>query len=196
MRYDVFHAPPPILKRLEIKGYKTFDGEDHDLNLIGVRSSNRTVGAFDDEFYCVYREEGLWIQEVYQSTCDPSASEYTDPAHEVGVAILKAGQYRGVWKLGKHRGKYKALCQLGAKVTFYRDSNKDDVSDHVNEASGYIGINGHRAHKSKLADNSKWWSAGCQVLRHPADFSRLITLCEMQVAAGWGDSFTYTLLEE
>ena len=53
MRYDVFHAPPPILKRLEIKGYKTFDGEDHDLNLIGVRSSNRIVGRDRKAIWCI-----------------------------------------------------------------------------------------------------------------------------------------------
>ena len=48
MDYKTFENPPPILQRLKLKGYKVFDGEDHDLNLIGVRSPNRIAGEFDD----------------------------------------------------------------------------------------------------------------------------------------------------
>ncbi len=195
MKYELFSDKPPILSRLESMGYKTFDGEDHDLNLIGIRSASRIAGSFDDRFICVYREEGLWVQETYQASCDASAEQHRDPSNEKGVAILKAGQYRGVWHLDLHRGKYMALCQRGAAVVVYRDNNGDAVSDHVNEESGYFGINGHRAHETRLVDSTKYYSAGCQILRHPADFARLIALCKMQ-AAKWGDGFTYTLIEE
>lgn len=195
MDYKTFTNLPPILQRMKLKGYKIFEGEDHDLNLIGVRSKNRIAGEFDDIFYCVYREEGQWIQEIYQCTCDPSAEQHIDPTNSKGVAILKAGQYRGVWKLDKHRGQYTALCQRGAKVTVYRDNTGDNKSDHINEDEGMFGINGHRAHSTKLVHSTKYYSAGCQVLRHPADFARLIALCEMQVAK-WGNSFSYTLLED
>jgi hypothetical protein len=195
MKYEIWHAKPPILQRLITRGYKVFEGEDHDLNLIGIRSKNRTAGSFDDLFVCVYREDGVWIQETYQATCDPSAEQHISPTNDKGVAILKAGQYRGVWTLDLHGGVYRALCQRGAMVTVYRDNTGDSTSDHINEDTGWFGINGHRAHKTKLVDSTKYYSSGCQVLRHPADFARLIALCEMQEAK-WGNSFTYTLLEE
>ncbi len=198
MKYEIFHAEPPALRRLRINGYKVFEGEDHDLNLIGIRSKNRKAGAFDDVFLCVYREEGVWVQETYQATCDPSAEQHKDPTNSKGVAILKAGQYRGVWHLDMHRSKYLGLCQRGAVVTVYRDKNYDDTSDTNDKSAldtGWFGINGHRAHETKLVESTKYYSAGCQVLRHPADFARLIALCKMQ-AAKWGASFTYTLLEE
>ena len=80
-------------------------------------------------------------------------------------------------------------------MVVYRDNTGDNKSDHINEDEGMFGINGHRAHATKLVHSTKYYSAGCQVLRHPADFARLIALCEMQVAR-WGNSFTYTLLED
>lgn len=195
MNYEVFYTEPPLLRLLRAKGYAVFDGEDHDLNLIGIRSPNRKAGAFDDLFVCIYREEGKWIKETYQATCDPSAEQHEDPTNPKGAAILRAGQYRGVWRLDMHRGKYLALCQRGAAVVVYRDNTGDNISDHINEESGFFGINGHRAHEAKLVDSTRYYSAGCQVLRHPADFARLVALCKMQ-AAKHGDSFTYTLIEE
>ena len=110
------------------------------------------------------------------------------------VAVLKPGQYRGAWRLDMHRGKYLALCQRNAKVTVYRDNNKDNKTDYLEEDTGMFGINIHRAHKSKLVDSTRYYSAGCQVIQNPADFARLIGLAQLQVGIGY-DSFSYTLIE-
>ncbi len=198
MKIEFFDNLPPILERCRALGYKIFTTQDHDLNLIGVRSPNRVAGAFDDMFHCVYLEDGKWIQESYKCTTDPSAEQHMSPTNSKGVAILKAGQYRGCWKLDLHRGKYLALCQRGSEVTVFRDKNFDNISD-LNENSsldtGYFGINGHRAHKTLLVNSTKFYSSGCQVVRHPADFARLIALCEIQ-RAKIGNTFSYTLLED
>ena len=74
MDYKTFDNLPPILQRLKLKGYKVFDNEDHDLNLIGIRSQNRIAGEYDDLFYCVNIEEGQWVQEVYQAFVIPVPS--------------------------------------------------------------------------------------------------------------------------
>ena len=61
-----------------------------------------------------------------------------------------------------------------------------------------FGINIHRASSARsgsLATSTRYFSAGCQVLVHPADFARLIALCQMQVGRGIGDTFSYTLIE-
>lgn len=191
---------PRILHRLKSMGYVVFDGDkDYDLNLIGVRSKSREPGKWDDHFHVVYKELGDWIEEVYECTTDPSAEQHLDPTNPKGVAILKAGQYRGVWKLDMHAGKYLALCQRGAKVTVYRDRNRDRYSDMgvgVPEDTGWFGINCHRGHSSRLVETTKWYSAGCQVIWSPIDWARLITLAQLQVEHGLGNSFTYTLVEE
>ena len=50
-----------------------------------------------------------------------------------GVAILKPGQYKKSHKIGKHQGKYEALCQQNP-VTVYRDkSRKDQILYPINE---------------------------------------------------------------
>lgn len=190
---------PQLLKRCSDLGYAIFTGKDYDLNIIGVRSPNRVAGKFDDEIHCIYKEGGYWIHETYQATTDPSAEQHLDPSNPKGVAILKAGQYRGVYCLDLHRNSYKALCQRKGTVTVYRDKTRDNISNHINEDTGYFGINIHRAassKKGKLVTSTKYYSAGCQVFVHPADFARFIVLCEMQVAAGIGDTFSYTLLED
>tara|TARA_R100000005_G_C4985393_1_gene193886 strand:- start:1261 stop:1866 length:606 start_codon:yes stop_codon:yes gene_type:complete len=191
---------PRILHRLKSLGYVIFDDhKDYNLNLIGVRSKSREPGRFDDHFHVVYREHGDWIEEVYECTTDPSAEQHLDPTNAKGVAILKAGQYRGVWKLDLHRGKYLALCQRGAEVTVFRDRNRDrytDMGKDVPQETGWFGINCHRAHKTKLVETTKYYSSGCQVLWSPMDWARLITLAACQVAHGLGDSFSYSLVEE
>jgi hypothetical protein len=185
---------PSILRRVESMGYKIFTGKDHDLNLIGVRSPGRTPGRFDDMFHCVYKERGEWIEERYVCTTDASLEQHLNPGNEKGVAVLKPGQYRGVWRLDSHRGKYLALCQRNGEVTVYRDNNRDNKTDYLTEDTGYFGINIHRAHELRLVDSTRYYSAGCQVLQHPADFARLMALCRMQIAMGY-KSFSYTLIE-
>tara|TARA_R100000654_G_C2648963_1_gene122888 strand:- start:71 stop:706 length:636 start_codon:yes stop_codon:yes gene_type:complete len=189
---------PPILRRVESMGYKIFTQKDYDLNLIGVRSPSRTPGRFDDMFHCVYKDRGEWIEERYVCTTDASLEQHLNPGNSKGVAVLKPGQYRGAWKLDMHRGKYLALCQRNAVVTVYRDNNLNNQTDYLEEDTGMFGINIHRASSARsgsLATSTRYFSAGCQVLVHPADFARLIALCQMQVGLGIGDSFSYTLIE-
>jgi hypothetical protein len=188
---------PPILQRVKDLGYATFEDKDHDLNLIGVRAATRRPGKFDDKFHAVYLEGGFWIHEEYICTVDPSLEQHVDPTNPKGVAILKAGQYRGCWRLDMHRGSYLALCQREGEVTVYRDNTEDSSSDHIREESGMYGINIHRAHEEKLVDSTRYYSAGCTAIRHPADFARLIALCKMQRRHGPGYfRFSYTLLED
>jgi hypothetical protein len=61
-------------------------------------------------------------------------------------------------------------------VTVYRDRNIDLKSDEISgtEDTGYFGINIHRALETGLANFVSKFSAGCQVLRNPADFKLLL----------------------
>ena len=185
---------PPILNRVESLGYKIFTQKEYDLNIIGIRSQDRRPGLFDDEICVCYKEGFDWIEERYKATTDPSMEQHKDPDNPKGVAILKPGQYRGVYKIDKHAGKYYALCQRGAEVTVYRDNNLNERTDYINEESGYFGINLHRAHPNKIVQSTRAYSHGCQVIQNPADFTRLMGLARLQIGIGY-ESFTYTLIE-
>ena len=113
-----------------------------------------------------------------------------------GTAILVPGQYRGCWQIGLHNGKYEALVQK-KPVSVYRDGNKDLIYDLDPKKidKGVFGINIHRSNpygESATVDN---WSAGCQVFASSKDFKEFMELCGKQKAM-YGNSFTYTLLDE
>lgn len=183
-------------RTLQAKGYVYFTKGDYNLNLIGVRSeddSNGIKNTFNDVFIIEYKVNGQWYSKVFSCTTDPGIYYLKEKLlSSKGCAILKPNQYRSSYKLGFHQGKYKALVQ-SKNVTVYRDKNKDDKLDYINEETGMFGINIHKAgEESKQVDK---WSAGCQVLAIKKNFDELIDLCEKSSAI-YGNSFTYTLVEE
>jgi len=182
-----------LLKQaVESKGYKFFEGEMN-INLIGVRSSNVVTNEFDDTLLVAFELNGQKIVLTFKDfTTDPGfyylKQKFLNPK---GCAILKPGQYPGMWTIGKHRGKYPALVQVG-KCTVYRDRDGDNQIDTDTEQSGLFGINMHHGYD---AEDINKYSAGCQVHSHDEQLNVIIALCEMS-AVKWGDAFTYTLLEK
>jgi hypothetical protein len=109
-----------------------------------------------------------------------------------GTALLKPGQYIDSWKLGLHRGQYKALVQ-SKPITVFRDKDLDIIAEETAITDvGLFGINIHRANPNAISKFIDKWSAGCQVLNNPADFKKLIEACEASNLA----AFTYTLVKE
>ncbi len=109
-----------------------------------------------------------------------------------GVARLVPGQYRGVWKIDKHQGKYDALCQRNGNVTVWRDANRDLLFEEKVTDTGMFGINIHKA-----GTDSTWvenWSEGCQVFKKVKDFDAFMSICR-KASAIHGNKFSYTLLE-
>jgi hypothetical protein len=179
------------------KGYTFFTKGKYNLNIIGVRASGAQItNSFDDVIVVIYRTPtGAWTRAIFQVTTDPGLYYCLNPIARKGTAILCPGQYKGAYGLGKHRGKYLALCQI-KPLKVYRDSNKDEVYDYDpnNLEEGMFGINIHKAGTfSKRIDT---WSAGCQVFASNTEFNNFMTLCKKQVASGCGDTFTYTLIKE
>ena len=179
------------------KGYAYFTNGAYNLNIIGVRASGVNItNSFDDILLLIYKTpNGNWTRQVYQITTDPGQYYMTKPCNSKGTAILVPGQYRGAYKIGLHRGKYKALCQ-NKPVKVYRDNNKNNVYDYDPNTldEGMFGINIHKAgtHSTQV-DN---WSAGCQVLANKEDFDTLMKLAHRQISQGYGKLFTYTLINE
>ena len=182
------------------KGYRFFKGV-YNLNIIGVRSkeSVKQSNKFDDAIIVCWEIDsertGIPNKLIFAATTDPGIKSLRAPMNTKGTAILVPGQYRGSHTIGFHQGKYEALVQC-APVKVYRDANKDSILDTDKRTidTGMFGINIHKAGlASTIVDG---WSAGCQVVAKTDEYEIFMDLCRKQKLAGYGDKFTYTLLEE
>ncbi len=184
-----------IIAAMRSKNYRVFeDQRGHDLNLVGSRTNDNTANAFNDFVTVFYRFDGQWNFFAFPATTDPGTYYRKKPLNLKGTAIMKPGQYRGAYKVGKHKG-YTALQQKN-NITVYRDNDKDATLDtDGSEDSGMHAVNSHRASRVRASTQVDKWSAGCQVLQDPDHFDFLIALCK-KASDKYSNSFTYTLLEE
>ena len=191
-----------IKDTVEGLGYKYFEGDNYDVNIIGIRNSTtegKITNKFDDLMTISYKDEnGEWQYHEYDCTTDPG-DDWTDNPwiDEIGCAVLKPGQYRGSHKLRLHGGKYLALGQK-KDVTVYRDNNRNDQYefDESSVDTGVFGINIHRATalEGKKSTYVNKWSAGCQVIASNDDWFAFLEICQT-AREEWGNSFSYTLIE-
>tara|TARA_R110002012_G_scaffold80469_4_gene204179 strand:- start:697 stop:1266 length:570 start_codon:yes stop_codon:yes gene_type:complete len=186
---------PFLLDHVESLGHAVFTSGKYNLNIIGIRKKDGEVNKFDDRICVVYKDDSGWITKTWEATCDPGRYWLNKPMNVGGTAILVPGQYRGVYKIDKHAGKYDALCQRNGKVKTYRDSNKDSIidADVQSITKGYYGINIHKAGASSTQVDK--WSAGCQVFANESDFNDFMDICKKQVSTRGWKTFTYTLIE-
>ncbi|KQO22892.1 hypothetical protein ASF10_11095 [Flavobacterium sp. Leaf82] len=179
------------------KGYAFFDqNKPYNLNIIGIRSKNTIANSFDDTLCLVFRDESLNHQIfTFAATTDPGLFWLKNPLNVSGTAILVPGQYKGSHQVGLHKGQYEALVQK-APVKVWRDANKDGVLDFSGtQHEGIFGINIHRSNPDSESQTVEKWSAGCTVFKKVADFKFFMGICNRSKNL-YGNSFTYTLLEE
>jgi len=187
---------PEILDYAASLGHTVFESGEYNLNIIGIRNSQHEPNRFDDKIHCVYKDEdGDWIQKSWPCTTEPGKYWLENPTNVKGTAVLVPGQYRSVWKIDKHQGKYYALCQRNGTVKVYRDDNLDEIIDCDPETitEGFYGINIHKAgaHSTQIDR----WSAGCQVFANESDFDEFMAICG-KAREKWGNAFSYTLILE
>tara|TARA_Y100000287_G_scaffold185167_1_gene187729 strand:- start:984 stop:1616 length:633 start_codon:yes stop_codon:yes gene_type:complete len=189
-------------KTLKKMGYAFFKNGDLNINIIGVRNSSGRPDIFDDTINLVYKVNGEWAWDVYEITTEPGPNILKRPLKSVshkGTAILVPNQYRGAYQIDWHGSKkngHTALCQRGSEVSVWRDNNRDVTPDtHGAEDKGWFGINIHKHRGSKARINTGGVSAGCQVFRDSIEFAEFMETCR-DSADKYGNSFTYTLLDE
>jgi len=188
--------PYEVARVMREKGHAVFVNErkPYNLNLVGIRALDRDANTFNDLVGVMYLVRGFWVSFWFPATTDPGTYWRENPMNIDGVAILKPGQYRGSHKIGTHKG-YRAL-QQAKPVTVMRDNDGDAKLDEADyEDTGMFGINIHRANAARASSQVDKWSAGCQVIADPAHFNFLMDMVAL-AAPGWGESFTYTLIEE
>lgn len=192
-------TPPPVTEVIRVmreKSYRVFENKKgYDLNIVGIRNSEINQESYNDWISVFYLSDGRWNYFPFPATTDPGSFYLQSPVNVKGTAILKPGQYRGSHKIGKHKN-YKAL-QQNKPVTVFRDNNRDGYlnTENMEQEKGMFGINIYRSNAYRPSTLVGKWSAGCQVLQDPVHFKFLLDLCE-QAASSYGNSFTYTLLEQ
>lgn len=182
---------------LEAMGYAFFTKGNYNVNIIGVRNPNLVANSFDDTMLCAYKVADQWILKEWEITTDAGRYWLKHPMNPKGTAILVPHQYRGVYKIDKHSGKYYAVCQRLGEVEVYRDDNKDQILnfDDVTKEWGMFGINIHRSNPYSESQVVEKWSAGCQVFKKVDDFNEFMEICN-NARNNWGNTFTYTLINE
>lgn len=183
------------------KGYKWFEdnsNKGYDVNIVGVRNNapsvaKKVTNVFDDHITLTFKDEkGVLQFYCWMATTDPGKKGVMEFHNNKGVARLVPGQYRSVWMVDKHQGKYEALCQRNGNVNVYRDANKNLTFEEFIIDIGMFGINIH-----KSGQDSTWvenWSEGCQVFKRVKDFDVFMSICK-KAAKIHGNKFSYTLLE-
>jgi len=185
-----------VLRILKNRNYRVYS-KPFQLNIVGIRSNKTESNRFDDLLLVFYKNSLLkWSFLVFPITTDPGTYWLKNPLNVDGTAILKEGQYVDAYRLGQHRGQYKALIQ-NKPVTVIRDYDRNAYLDFFNgnERTGYFGINIHRALAIGETKEINKWSAGCQVFAKSDDFAKFLALCETH-AVHHGNKFTYTLIDQ
>jgi len=190
-----------IERAVKSKNYVWFNDDKnktYDVNIVGVRLNtpsvaNKVTNVFDDCLTISYKDEtGTWKFYCWNATTDPGKKGVMEFHNNKGVARLVPGQYRSVWSIDLHQGKYSALCQRNGNVTVYRDANRDLTFQETVTDTGMFGINIHKAGR-----DSTWvenWSEGCQVFKRVIDFDIFMQICR-KASKIHGNKFSYTLLE-
>lgn len=185
------------------KGYRFFDSPmPYNLNIVGIRSSNRIADKFDDHIGVMYYDPKMvWQEYWWPATVDSGSFYLRQPLNKNGTAVLVAGQYRGAYKIGIHgrtwaSGGYEALEQV-SEMRYIRDNNRDNIIDLNGEQfNAILKTNIHRAYPNKIAEFVGKYSAGCQVFQNPEDFNMFMDICKKSFYFGYPNSFTYTLINE
>jgi hypothetical protein len=189
---------PLLLERVAEAGHTVFLSGLYNVNIVGIRHKGAKANRFDDRICIVFKDSQGWVTREYAATTDPGLYWLNRPMNLQGTAVLSPGQYRGVYMIDKHRGKYDALCQRLGPVSVRRDRDTDDEIDWDNlstKTAGNYFINIHRASASRSVKTVGVFSAGCQVIQSPDDFDSFMQIVKKS-AEKYGNRFTYTLLEE
>ena len=189
-----------IESALKAKGYVWFEdksNKSYDVNIVGVRNNSPSVAkkvtnVFDDFITISFKDEkGVWQFYCWNATTDPGKKGVMEFHNNKGVARLIPNQYRSIWSIDKHQGKYDALCQRNGKVKVWRDANKNLLFEETVIDEGMFGINIHKA-----GTDSTWvenWSEGCSVFKRVKDFNVFMSICKKAYKIH-GNKFTYTLI--
>ena len=191
---------PTAIKTLVLymksKNFTVYE-QPYKLNIVGLRSPSKIPNYFDDFIFTFFKNNNnQWVGYESPATTDTGTFWLKNPMSSKGSALLKEGQYKDVYAIDLHNGKYKAVTQRLGDVIVYRDHNRNATLDFNNgrEEKGRFGINIHRADSTGLSKTIDKNSAGCQVFANSEDFDKFMQFAEKSKNL-YGNKFTYTLID-
>jgi hypothetical protein len=187
-----------VLAAMERKKYLIRSRDDFDLNVVCIRRAPILVNQFNDVLFAFYPLSGQWQYEKFQVTTLPGYTFLADRLlNKAGTAILVPDQYVDKYCVREHDDSYQALCQKqDVHVKVWRDDTLDGFPNpDKSKTFNARGINIHRAEPEGCTVTVDSYSAGCQVFRCIAQFDAFMVVVRRSRDI-WGNSFTYTLLDE
>ena len=193
------------MKRLGHEIYFAKAGKARNLNIVYVRNTSPKVDVYGCRLVVFWQElSGEWTLKSWTVTTYPGSRYLIQKLlNPKGCAILKEGQYKGVYAVSNHRGVYPALCQRLGKVSVYRDGDRDREFDLEPSSviTGDYGINCHApvvpssSNADYVAKSVGSSSAGCLVFQRMADFREFMLIVGKSREL-WGNTFTVTLIRD
>lgn len=186
MIIDISYTAIQLLYRSH--GYEFVSG----INPFGIRSKDRTADKWNDILGITY--EGKVI--AVSGTTDPGASPLskTEGVNKNGIFIIHEGFYKNCWQKGMHKGKYKALVQLGSGIfKGHRDNDHDGKLDFSGITwRDVYGLNFHTTRWDKQVMRVGDFSEGCQVVEVAKEYDKIINV----IYASTQTVFNYALFED
>lgn len=185
-----------IKKATEAKGYDWWEGVNN-VFLYGIRNDSLLTDMWNDVLGICYLDSfGNKINLMHHGTTKPGLYWLKNKmGHIKGTAILIPGQYRGCWKVGKHKG-YRALQQKRMPFKVWRDDNQDSQFDYSGRTYGDVtGLNMHTESRESNTKKVGAYSAGCQVREFDKEHFMIMNLIEHSIIR-YGNSLSYTLFED
>jgi hypothetical protein len=204
---DDYSPAAVIVRALKRLGHEVFEdnSKPYNLNIVGIRDTSPEFDKYNCRFAQFWKDEnGDWRYLELPFSTYPG-EYYTVQRHlnPKGVLIMANGQYKGAYRLRNHRGIYPALCQDLGQVKIHRDGNRNRIYD-LDPRSVYTGSYGANIHCAENPDDGitrdRWEkiaksSAGCQVIPDVQGFIEARKEW-YQAVKHWGNSFTYTLIND
>lgn len=147
-----------------------------EIMMLGIRDESGIEQDVINDYLGYWTEDEIFL---CPGTTDPSVY-YTlnkKDRNKKGTFHMSKGYHKNIWCIGRHKG-YEALVNDEKKclpTTGWRDANynfKFDEGDLI--VKGHFGINFHRMHPVNLVDKIGKYSSGCQVVRNPEDFKKIL----------------------
>jgi len=189
-----------VIAAYKKKNYRFYKYGDYNLNFYGIRMDDVLDNYFSDLIGIIFNADGKTEHIQIPATTCPGlfGGHAAKNPREAGVAILVPDQYPHAWKFIDDYTtwlNYPFLLQVG-KFRIWRDANKDEVVDHVNEQDAIgTGINCHRMSWNNVSGQPvNNWSEGCQGAEEPEFKKLLVPLRES--SKKYGPIFSYTLFEK
>lgn len=186
-----------LIKELSDKnGFPFFTGENN-INIFGLRNSEKVVNLFNDIIGIAYQDENLQEQCLFwHGSTKPGLFYLGDKMmNPNGTFILAPGFYPRCWQIGIHHKQYEALVQYGNIFKGWRDKDKDSQLDYTGALTNDVaGLNLHTTSYKTDQEKVGAWSAGCQIIQDDKDFDLLMTYVHKS-AALYGNKFSYKLFQ-